>query len=266
MVCTTGAGEQDEEQEGLGPRRFHGYRYRFGNNVSLSLWLVVLTYFADQFRYSGAAWATAADFQADQINLITSWPGTGREEGKAPTELFYEDTRLMWGYEIPSDADPIRWFKLLLLREEDLASDLRDSEFLLRGRKMLRESEKTAVNLIADYLRALWRHVLDTIQKARGKSVVEGLSFNVVITVPAIWKDYARQGMEEAAREAGILDTRPAGPTTFTFAPEPEAAALASICESGRKVEAGNVFVICDAGGGTVVSHSVARFSHLDKL
>ncbi|KAI4264735.1 MAG: hypothetical protein L6R42_000173 [Xanthoria sp. 1 TBL-2021] len=202
--------------------------------------------------YSGAAWATVADFQADQINLITSWPGTGREEGKAPTELFYEDTRLMWGYEIPSDADPIRWFKLLLLREEDLASELRDSEFLLRGRKMLRESEKTAVNLIADYLRALWRHVLDTIQKARGKSVVEGLSFNVVITVPAIWKDYARQGMEEAAREAGILDTRPAGPTTLTFAPEPEAAALASICESGRKVEAGNVFVICDAGGGTV--------------
>ncbi|KAL8852862.1 MAG: hypothetical protein Q9221_002238 [Calogaya cf. arnoldii] len=212
------------------------------------------------FKYSGAAWATVADFQADQINLITSWPGTGREEGKAPTELFYEDTRLMWGYEIPSDADPIRWFKLLLLREEDLASELRVSEFLLRGRKMLRESEKTAVNLIADYLRALWRHVLDTIQKARGKSVVEGLSFNVVITVPAIWKDYARQGMEEAAREAGILDTRPAGPTTLTFAPEPEAAALASICESGRKVEAGNVFVICDAGGGTVdlISYEVA--------
>ncbi len=172
----------------------------------------------------------------------------------------------MWGYTIPSDADPIRWFKLLLLREEDLASELRNSEFLLRGRKMLRESEKTAVDLIADYLRALWRHILDTIQKARGKAVVEGLSFHVVITVPAIWKDYARQGMGEAARKSGILDSRPAGATTLAFAPEPEAAALASICESGRKVDAGDVFVICDAGGGTVVSQPKAACFHLDNL
>lgn len=226
----------------------------------------ILVYLAHECRYSGAAWATIADFESDQIQLISSWPGTGREEGKAPTELFYEDKRSMWGYTIPSDADPIRWFKLLLLREEDLASELRDSEFLLRGRKMLRESGKTAVDLIADYLRALWRHILDTIQKARGKAVVEGLTFHVVITVPAIWKDYARQGMEAAARKAGMLDTRPAGPTTLAFAPEPEAAALASICESGRKVDAGNVFVICDAGGGTVVGQPQVTVPYDGKL
>lgn len=209
---------------------------------------------SDRCRYSGAAWATIADFGSDQINLITSWPGTGREEGKAPTEIFYEDGRLMWGYMIPLDADPIRWFKLLLLRDEDLGEELRASEFLLRGRKMLRESNKTATDLIADYLGALWRHILDTIHKARRKSVIEALAFHVVITVPAIWKDYARQGMEEAARKSGICDTRPAGPTTLAFAPEPEAAALASLCESGRSINAGDVYVICDAGGGTVVS------------
>ncbi|MCJ1346745.1 hypothetical protein MMC31_004963 [Peltigera leucophlebia] len=202
--------------------------------------------------YSGAAWASVADFESDQINLITSWPGTGREEGKAPTELLYEDERLMWGYAIPPDADPIRWFKPLLLREEDLTAELRGSEFLLRARKALRESQKTATDLIADYLGALWRHILDTIYKARGKSVIEAMTFHVVITVPAIWKDYARQGMEEAARKSGILDPRLAGPTTLTFAPEPEAAALATLCENGRSINVGDVFVICDAGGGTV--------------
>lgn len=210
--------------------------------------------FTNGSRYSGAAWATAADFESGQINLITSWPGTGREEGKTPTEIFYEDGCLMWGYAIPPDADPIRWFKLLLLREEDVPPELKDSEFLLRARKALGESKKTATDLIADYLGALWRHILDTIHKARGSSVLEALTFHVVITVPAIWKDYARQDMKEAARKSGILDSRPAGPTTLAFAPEPEAAALASLCESGRSINAGDVFVICDAGGGTVVS------------
>jgi molecular chaperone DnaK (HSP70) len=167
--------------------------------------------------------------------------------------LFYEDGQVMWGYEIPADADPVRWFKLLLLKDEDLDDDLRQSEFLMRGRKMLKENNKTAVDLIADYLRALWKHVLETINKSRGESVVEALSFNVVITVPAIWKGYARQGMMEAAKQAGIFDFRTAGSTTLTFAPEPEAAALSTLCEPGRRAKKGDVYVICDAGGGTVV-------------
>ncbi|OLN95475.1 Heat shock 70 kDa protein 12B [Colletotrichum chlorophyti] len=211
--------------------------------------------------YSGVAWATAADFASDQINLITTWPGTGREEGKAPTELFYEDDQIMWGYEIPPDADPVRWFKLLLLKDEDLDPELRSSEFILRGRKMLRETGKTAVDLIADYLRALSRYVIEVINKSRGESVVDALRFHIVITVPAIWKGYARQGMEEAARKAGILDKRPAGDTTLTFAPEPEAAALSTLCEPGRKTKDGEVYVICDAGGGTVdlISYEIGQ-------
>ena len=160
----------------------------------------------------------------------------------------------MWGYTIPPDADPIRWFKLLLLREDDLASELKESEFILRGRKMLRESGQTATDLIGDYLGALWKHILETIYRARGRSVVEAMAFHVVITVPAIWKDYARQGLEDAAKKAGILTIRPAGPTTLAFAPEPEVAALATLCEGGRQFETGDVFVICDAGGGTLVS------------
>ncbi|KAL4931804.1 Hsp70 family protein [Aspergillus undulatus] len=191
--------------------------------------------------YSGVAWATVADFASEQINLITSWPGTGREEGKAPTELFYEDDQIFWGYEIPDDADPVRWFKLLLVKDEDLNEDTRSSEFVLRGRKMLKETGKTAIGLIADYLRLLWRHILETVKKARGEYVVDALRFHVVIT-----------GMEEAARQAGIMDSRPAGETKLSFAPEPEAAAFSTLCEPGRRTQPGDVYLICDAGGGTV--------------
>ncbi|KAI1451648.1 actin-like ATPase domain-containing protein [Annulohypoxylon moriforme] len=215
--------------------------------------------------YSGAAWATAADFEAGQINIITSWPGTGREEGKAPTELFYEDEQAMWGYDVPPDSDPLRWFKLLLLKDEDLTPGLRSSEYILRGKKMLRENGKTVVDIVADYLRGFWEHILYEITKARGPNVIDALRFHVVITLPAIWKGYARKGMEEAARKAGILNERDAGDTTLSFAPEPEAAALCTLCEPGRRVNKGDVYIICDAGGGTVdlITYEIERVDPL---
>ncbi|KAI1425003.1 hypothetical protein F5Y12DRAFT_397991 [Xylaria sp. FL1777] len=202
--------------------------------------------------FSGVAWATAADFASDQVNIITSWPGTGREEGKAPTEIFYEYGEMSWGYLVPSDGDPVRWFKLLLVQEEDLDPTLRSSEFILRARQFMRVEGKTAVDLISDYLHALWAHTLQTIAKARGQTVLDALRFHVVITVPAIWKGYARRDMQQAAKNAGILDDRLAGETRLSFAPEPESAALSTLTEPGRKVNKGDVFMVCDAGGGTV--------------
>lgn len=59
--------------------------------------------------------------------------------------------------------------------------------------------------------------------------------------------------MVEAAKKSEILESRSEGPTTLAFVPEPEAAALASLCECGRGVKVGDVFVLCDAGGGTFV-------------
>ncbi|KAI8303786.1 hypothetical protein K4K61_006712 [Colletotrichum sp. SAR11_59] len=167
----------------------------------------------------------------------------------------------MWGYDIPLDADPIRWFKLLLVKDEDLTKELRNSEPLVHARKFVDETEKKPVELIADYLRALFEHTLYVIRKARGQSVLDALRFHVVITVPAIWQDYARRDMEQAAEMAGIMDSRPAGQTKLTFAPEPEAAALSTMYESGRNLNKGDVFVICDAGGGTVdlISYEVTN-------
>ncbi|KAM0346552.1 hypothetical protein ACHAO7_011748 [Fusarium culmorum] len=202
--------------------------------------------------YSGAAWATVADIESDNVNIVTSWPDTGVQEGKAPTVLFYEHGNTFWGYGVPRDVEPVQWFKLLLLKSEDQPEEIRGHEYLVQARKMLEDEQKSVVDVIADYLRLLWGHVLETIIKARGKNVIEALGFHVVITVPAIWKNYARDFMLQAARDAGIMAPRRAGRTTLSFVPEPEAAALASICERGEDLNEGDVFVICDAGGGTV--------------
>ncbi|KAF2967326.1 hypothetical protein GQX73_g6252 [Xylaria multiplex] len=203
--------------------------------------------------FSGVAWATAADFVNDNINIITSWPKNGPEEGKVPTEMYYEqDGSILWGSLVEPDCDPVRWFKLLLVHEEDLDPDLKSSEFIHKARKFLAEEGKTAVDLVADYLRALWDHALETIKRAIGEALLKALRFNVVITVPAIWKEYARGYMEQAARDAGILNERLAGDTTLKFVPEPEAAGLSTLSDVTRKVSKDDVFVICDAGGGTV--------------
>lgn len=199
---------------------------------------------------------TVADFEQDHINLITQWPGTTKEQVKVPTQLYYEygaETPL-WGYEVPREVEALQWFKLLLLREDDMWKSLQESAQIGQAKRLLRESNKTAKDCIADYLCALWKHTVKSILKKRPKYLIETLQFHVVLTVPAIWKDYARRAMEEAAKKAGILDYRSAGPTTLSFAPEPEAAGLAALIERGWRTESEDVFVICDAGGGTVVS------------
>ncbi|TLD18625.1 hypothetical protein PspLS_10332 [Pyricularia sp. CBS 133598] len=205
--------------------------------------------------FSGVAWATTEELEdnPNDINLIMNWPGTGREEGKAPSELCYDDDGTIgWGFEVPPEADSIRWFKLLLLKDEDLGEDLGASPHLDQCRAFLQRTRKSAVDVVADYLRMLWRHTMQTIVRARGKTVVDAMVIQAVITVPAIWKGYARQAMEKAAKQAGILDKRPAGPTALVLANEPEAAALATLIERGRKPTVDSVYIVCDAGGGTV--------------
>lgn len=65
--------------------------------------------------------------------------------------------------------------------------------------------------------------------------------------------------MHKAADQAGILKKRAAGPTELVFSNEPEAAAMSTLIERGRRPHTGGVYVVCDAGGGTVVSFVVAR-------
>jgi molecular chaperone DnaK (HSP70) len=159
-----------------------------------------------------------------------------------------------WGFEVPEGVDDIQWFKLLLLREDDMPPNIRSNDSIVTAKRLLGENNKTVVDCIADYLRALWCHTIKTIQKARSDSVVSNLTFHVVITIPAIWKDYAREAMRNAVEKAGILQERPyAGKTILSFVPEPEAAGLASLGLRRRNLKSGDVYVICDAGGGTVV-------------
>ena len=144
-----------------------------------------------------------------------------------PTEIQYGSNTVSWGYDVSPEEEPIRWFKLLLVQDTDLTPDLRTSTQIRRARQLVREHYKTAVAVIADYLRLLWNHAIEDITRSRGESAVKGSTFQVWITVPAIWQEDACGRMREAAERAGITKRRTAGPTTLELVAEPEAAALA---------------------------------------
>ena len=136
-----------------------------------------------------------------------------------------------WGYLVSKDADPIRWFKLLLLGPQDFERHTRDASRPLRNsREKLRKhagSEPGAVvDLIAEFLQNLWEHALEEIHC---QIDIELLQIKVAIAVPAIWPLYARQKMEKAAKKAGILKPRRIGETKLILVEEPEAAALSTL-------------------------------------
>lgn len=214
-------------------------------------------------RYSGVAWAYSK--QPDDINIITNWDSTEYEssdKGKAPTRISYEPTvhngdeyspQITWGYGV-GDDEAVEWFKLLLLDDANMDDKQKNSPQVKKAKNLLRKADKTPVQAVADYLRLLWTHTISNIEKAYGEATIEGLPFQVVCTVPAVWTTKAVNKMREAAKQARILDSRMAGETTLSFVSEPEAAALATFDDFKNRpnFQVGDSFVVCDAGGGTV--------------
>ncbi|KAF2102979.1 hypothetical protein NA57DRAFT_71960 [Rhizodiscina lignyota] len=203
--------------------------------------------------FSGAAWAWSERIK-DKHELVMKWEGLQgqRTSAKVPTQILYKDGEIRWGFNIPPDEKPLRFFKLLLLEKQDMKKEVRESHYVKEAEEMIRKLNKTPVDVVADYLKMLWEHTKQEMINSEGRHQVEGQPFLVVITFPAIWPYYAQDRMKQAATAAGILDRRHGGMTRLELCPEPEAAALAVMDDSkGHLVDEGEAFVVCDVGGGT---------------
>lgn len=214
--------------------------------------------------------------QGDAARSVRAWPcsraGCEKDEAKVPTKLRYRRDRSgnpvphQWGYELENEDDDdltFEWFKLLLLRDEDIPQHLRNSPQLQKARRRMEAIGLTPVRLVSDYLALLWKHALGDehndeaglpggdICSPLGRVAVSLMPLHVVLTVPAIWKKYARDAMVDAAVSANIIGARTAGHTTFNFISEPEAAAHAYADEITQRLDVGNTLLVCDLGGGT---------------
>jgi molecular chaperone DnaK (HSP70) len=174
---------------------------------------------------------------------------------KVPSKIYFDENgEVFWGFRVPAGVHVIEWFKLLLLNTEDLQNHLQISSHLHDAKQALSNLDKTAVQLVSEYLKALWNQVLEQICNAKGQNIVDGVPIHLVLSVPAIWTDCARNRMREAAGLAGVFEHREAGNTTLSFISEPEAAAIATMpeLEDRGDLQVGDSLVVIDAGGGTV--------------
>ncbi|RYP89588.1 hypothetical protein DL770_004309 [Monosporascus sp. CRB-9-2] len=220
--------------------------------------------------FSGVAFAEVKSNSLPNIRdvcVISQWRGSGSSTYdlvKVPTKVFYsDDGQIVWGYETPDGKEPIDLIKLLLLPEDELETYLRgqDATDIERSRDKITSLGKTVTSVIQDYLRELWRYSLKQIKASIGEKL-ETLPFHVILTVPAIWSEVARQSMLHVAKQAGICDDRASGKTRVELVDEPQAAATAILFrELGKRhdLEPGTRIVVADLGGGTadVITYTI---------
>ncbi|PFH55090.1 hypothetical protein XA68_10758 [Ophiocordyceps unilateralis] len=207
--------------------------------------------------HSGIAWAATKD---DMV-VISEWPSYSpfnTDKKKVPSTLLYRPggEEPLWGYDIAPDEIPLTWFKLLLLDDEDLPNHVRNSDHLQQAKLLLQRSNRHVVEIIGDYIKLLWTFGMQDMEREMGRGQLSATQLQLMVTVPAIWPLYARNRMQQAIQHAGIMSLRPAGSVRLGFVSEPEAAAVAAMHDfSGRiSVQRNDHFVVCDAGGGTVVT------------
>lgn len=203
---------------------------------------------------------------AEKIVVVKIWPGASLAE-KIPTQLSYKTTPPIWGAKVRSteNYEPrIAYFKLGL---EETVKDVYSAGLDHSSRRRYSKSsplggylvnsdwhhpslpDMKAVDFAADYLSAIREYITRVhlpVQFDERYLLRQQISY--VITVPAIWSEKAKELTRIAASRAGI--TR----RNLILVTESEAAALycATVCDEAD-LQVGDRFLICDAGGGTVV-------------
>ncbi|KAG9583657.1 actin-like ATPase domain-containing protein, partial [Aureobasidium melanogenum] len=226
--------------------------------------------------FSGCAFAYSGNLESpDKIEVIRNWPGSNNiTSEKVPTELTYEPASTgagvkrtaagepsllndpRWGFQIKLNELPLNYIKLLLDRHQRLPSYV--SRQHLAGLPL--RCDKSAEQAVADYLAALFSHAKTRLER-RFPLMVATTQIDIMITVTAVWSDAAKDVTMRAAEKAGM-------DKNLFIVSEPEAAAIyamKSIDVQQKLCVAGDNFILCDAGGGTVdlASFEVASVSPL---
>ncbi|KAG6116280.1 hypothetical protein E4U14_000333 [Claviceps sp. LM454 group G7] len=193
--------------------------------------------------YSGVAYCFANQTNAKPI-AIMKWPGNrGISAPKISTIIEYteEDPKgFRWGASVNKLNGGIVAIKLLLdpKQQRPLYLPAKHVE------EELKSLPKSPLEIAADFIGAIYAHALEDISSSVPKAYMDMCHKEFVLSVPAVWSDAAKNATLKAAELAGIKPV--------TVVKEPEAAALYSIKTLDFSIKKNDVFVVCDAGGGTV--------------
>ncbi|KAF7859445.1 uncharacterized protein EAF02_010893 [Botrytis sinoallii] len=200
--------------------------------------------------YSGVAFAFLPG-ENPRVHGVEMWPGLLCKQPKTPTIISYKRNAggFAWGAQ-KHNEHPIHGIKLLLDPTQEMPSYASASTF----RRDLERSGKPAVEVAADFMRAIYKHAMERIVAGWPEDYIQDCEKKFVLSVPAVWSDRAKDLTLQAARNAGFYPV--------TLVKEPEAAALYALTEfKDKALSIGDAIVICDAGGGTVdlISYEIVK-------
>jgi molecular chaperone DnaK (HSP70) len=211
------------------------------------------------YFYSGATSSIPKDERdalqiAEKVSVVKTWPNANSQYmEKIPTIISYHSTPPTWGGSVKPQHDlQVAHFKLGLEPSvsRHYAIDAEDEEGVMYYGTHLDLPEKRAVDFTTDYLQCIRHFLQDRFFPTQfGAQFLRNQKISYVVTVPAIWSDGAKALTRDAASKAFDITT-----DELILVPEPEAAALfcATTCNEVDLTD-GDQFLICDAGGGTVV-------------
>ncbi|CBX93261.1 similar to Hsp70 family protein [Plenodomus lingam JN3] len=224
--------------------------------------------------FSGVAAVYSAT--PDDIDVIKTWPGgNGLSSEKVPTEIGYADTaaqkdgpsslrtatksssNIKWGFQLKPEEPRLRCVKLFLDRSQKLPHFVSPLETAAQ----LRRYEKTVMEAVSDYLAQIYKHTMEVLTRRYGETFMGMTKVEVVLTVPAVWSDAAKDATLKAAERAGLGNRH-----DLQLISEPEAAAVYTLkAIQPTHLKLGDNFVVCDAGGGTVdlIAYQITQLSPL---
>ena len=203
---------------------------------------------------------TRTEFETivEKITVLKRWPNASQQFAeKTPTLLAYDSGRVVaWGGQVsPTHRTRIAGFKLGLhsgarYHYTNGAASLLGGFLSNPNWRHPDLPSKTAVDFAADYLALVGNHVLNEVLADQFDELyLRNKQVSFALTVPAIWTERAKDATRRAAERAGIPLAN------LKLIPEPEAAAhyCATACTEVN-LQVGEYFIVCDAGGGTVVA------------
>ena len=178
------------------------------------------------------------------------WPDVngsleGKTQEKVPTELLYKDGMVKWGYQIREDECRHQWFKLALDGDQPDSMSHLTVEYP-DPKALPPDYIHDPVKLSIDYLTCLREHTINVLKLKLGRAFLDTIPVEFIITVPAIWSDAGKARTSACAASAGMGEN-------VRIISEPEAAVVYTLDSMDpHNLKAGDTFVLCDAGGGTV--------------
>lgn len=133
-----------------------------------------------------------------------------------------------WGYQVGPKEESYRWMKILLEKNDKSRTwkTYRDYPMVKHTDKLLRSLQKTPEEAVSDYLREIWNYTKEDIRK-REPNWETDYNIRIILTVPAVWSDSAKDKTIRAAEKAGLKNIQRVS--------EPEAAALATLRLKGQQ-------------------------------